>query len=391
MVNFYHPVFQAACREIEMLGFRISCTPFPGGEPYAVIGGRSNARWWLVPLNNHRVTISGMALFQPVVTSAKVLKAVAVTASSLGLSALWARKKVYISGASSLADIFGANGLHYAFFTGTDSPHRKVAVQIMDRDGKIKGFAKVSRNPLVKPLLAHEAETLNYLHTLGLKTVLVPSVLFCGVIGGADVLVTDTLKTERTKSTTMLNGAHIAFLQELAEKTADSDTDGSNWYGAELRTRLEMVSDRLPEDWRRRLEKAIDVAVDHGTWGPRTLSHGDFTPWNTFIVDGRLYVFDWEYAAQKYPVGYDLIHYTLSLPSVRHQPVSETIGQVREVLRKANIAGDDRSADALLICYLCGHSLHYIARELKVDCKIVRWDGERESAVLLDAVVERMN
>ena len=33
--------------------------------------------------------------------------------------------------------------------------------------------------------------------------------------------------------------------------------------------------------------------------------HRDFTPWNTCIVNGELYVFDWEYAKLSYPDGLD--------------------------------------------------------------------------------------
>ncbi|HEY6872876.1 MAG TPA: phosphotransferase [Geobacteraceae bacterium] len=383
-----HPAFSASVREIESLGFRLSAAPVPGGKPYAVIGGRSNARWWLIPLADRRVAASAMALFQPILPSAKLAKVLGATAASAGLAGVLARKKVYISGECILGDIYGRNDLSYAFFTGTDSPHRKTAVQVMDRDGKIKGFAKVSLNPAVKPLLSHEAEMLNYLRTLDLKTALVPTVLFRGNVDGADVLVTDTLKTAGTKSASTLNGAHIAFLRELAEKTAVPGTDGTDWFVGELRTRFEAVAGRLPEDWQRRLEKAIEVVAGHGRdLGPRSLSHGDFTPWNTFFVDGRLYVFDWEYAQRSHPPGYDLIHFIFSRPE-RKRPADETIGQIRKTLRKLKRAGDDASADLLFLCYLCGHSLLYINRELETGATVHTWDGEQEAAVIVDALID---
>ena len=37
--------------------------------------------------------------------------------------------------------------------------------------------------------------------------------------------------------------------------------------------------------------------------------HGDFTPWNMFVEKGKLFVFDFEYAALSYPAGLDRYHF----------------------------------------------------------------------------------
>lgn len=385
---FNNPVFKDALAEIEGLGFRVSDRSTPGTIPYGIIGGRSNQRWWLVPLNDRRLTVSGLALFQPIVSSAKVLKSAAVMASTLGLSSVWLREKVYISGRSYLEEIFSEKGLCFAFFTGTDSPHRKVAVQIMARDGRIKGFAKVSQNSSVKPLLKHEAQTLEYLNTLDLQAALIPEVLFCGEIGIAEVLVTDSLKTARTKTVTALNDAHISFLQELADKTAIPVEEGDVPLATSLRKRYVAAAECLTNEWQNRFEKALEVIEGaEGELGcSKRLTHGDFTPWNTFFVDGRLYVFDWEYASKECQVGHDLIHFVLSLPSVKRWRVSETIREAKKVMRESKFFSDDANPDCLFLSYLCANSLHYIGRVPKANGQIIHWDGEQEAAVCLDSL-----
>lgn len=358
-----HPAFAQAVTEIESLGFRVSETLQPGSIPYAVIGGRSNARWWLVPLSHRRVTVSGLALFQPVIPSARWLKGAAVAMSTVGLSDLWARKKIYISGQPGLADIFGEKNLSYAFFTGTENPHRKVAVQIMDQAGGIKGFAKVSLNPVVKPLLRHEAKTLNDLHALDLQTASIPRVLFCGDRGGAEVLVTDTLKTARTKTVTTLNEAHLVFLREMAEKTAVRAEESGSGFVEDLRQRYAEVAEWLPLEWRLRLTNAIDtLAGFKGDWGPRSLSHGDFTPWNTFFVDGRLYVFDWEYASYDYPKGYDWFHFFLTTKQLKKKNSFELVKLIRE--NTSCIANNTNDMRVLMLSYLISNFLFYAQREL---------------------------
>ena len=384
-----NPIFQSARQEIEALGFRFSDVSLPDTIPYAVIGGRSNVRWWLVPLINHKVTISGMALFQPVITSARLRKMAAIATCGIGLTCLWARNKIFISRKSCLTDIFGDNNLCYAFFTGTDSPHRKVAVQIMNENGVIKGFAKVSCQEFVKPLLTHESKTLNHLHSLNLQNALIPKVLFYGDIAGADMLVTDTRKTEQTKTEIELNKLHIAFLRELAEKTSLSGSNGTDWFVKALYRRYETVAERLPAEWQRRLKKTVAVLTGCGKdWGPRSLSHGDFTPWNTFFVDGKLYVFDWEYANQDFPTGYDLIHFILSHPDVKRLSACNTIAKINKVLQKLGITDNHKITSLLLLSYLCGHSLHYSSRQIEVDGHVTTWDGEPEAASLIDILLD---
>jgi len=385
-----NPVFQSARREIEELGFRFSIVPTLDSNPYAIIGGRSNARWWLIPINNNRVAISGLALFQPVIISAHLLKRAAIEISGLGLTGLWARNKIYISSRKScLADIFGDNNLSYAFFTGTDSPHRKVAIQIMDDKGSIKGFAKVSRKEIIKPLLTHEAKTLNYLHSLNLQTALIPKVLFCGNIAGAQMLVTDTRKTEHSKTQIDLNNKHIAFLRELTEKTTSHNSNVTDWFVEALYQQYEELAERLTEEWQLRLKKAIAVVAGREkNHRSRSLSHGDFTPWNTFFVDGSLYVFDWEYAKWECSPGYDLIHFLLSLPATKKKLFHDTICRIRMLLKEMLLAENDATADILILSYLCGHSLHYSGRKMEVDSPVTTWDGEPEAAALIDILLK---
>lgn len=390
--TFTEPVFSQAILEIELLGLRVSEKAEYGSRSYMVIGGRSNRRWWMVPLANRNVTVSGLAMFQPVIPSAKIVKSFAVFASTLGISSLWARKKIYISGKSHLVDVFLDTDLHYAFFTGTDSPHRKLAVQVMDDTGVIKGFAKISPNPAVKPLLSHEAATLEYLRSLGLQTAHIPAVLYYEERGGASILVTDSLKTARTKTSNKLNAAHFAFLAELASKTAVHNPICKDGLTTELQRRYSAVAERLSSEWQRRLEQSIERISQGGqTLGPSVLSHGDFTPWNTFFANDKLYVFDWEYAEHVYPAGFDLIHFMLSRPQTNRQPAAVTVEKIRKILGQKKFAGSDNAADLIMMTYLCGQTLLYIGRVPVSDDKVNTWDGAEEMAAMFDVLMSRMD
>jgi len=383
---FSHPVFRDAIADIESLGVRVSARAGPGATPYAVVGGRSNARWWLIPLESGRVAASGLALFQPLLPSARHMKAAASALSLLGLHRVWARNRVYITGEPALARHFpSGDRLAFAYFTGTDSPHRKVAVQIMDCGGNLRGFAKITRNPQVGTLLAHEAATLEHVHGLRLQTAYVPQVLFAGEHNGAALLVTDTLKSRRTPTTTQFSAAHRAFVQELAHKTAASTPVTSGEIAGEFRARLNRIRPHLEGTWCRRLEDAISaLEVQPTLQVPAGLSHGDFTPWNTFMANGRLYVFDWEYAEQARPPSNDIIHFVLNEPRTRSQAARAKIEGVMACLSQPWTDIQQEIAPTLLMIYLLTQSLRQI-EPLPDNVKHTQtWDGAEESALMFD-------
>lgn len=380
-----HPVFKDAITDIESLGVKVTLEPLAGSIPYTVLGGRSNARWWLIPLGHHRVTASGLALFQPILTSARIMKAAAVRLSRFGLSNVWARPKIYISGTPSIGRHFVTTSMNFAYFTGTNSPHRKVAVQIMDDGGQIKGFAKVTRNNCVRKLLEHEAAILDHLRGLNLQSGYVPHVLFSGNEGGTTLLVTDTLKTPQIRTTTRLLSQHQAFLQELAQKT--TCTVFVSELGARFRTCLGQVQIRLDSYWHRRLDYAIKVLELQQTLKLNVgLSHGDFTPWNTFLVDGKLYVFDWEYAEETYPSCNDSVHFLLNEPKVRNKTSAEKIEIAISHLNSPSGLGAD-AAPYLLLIYLLTQNLRQIERFPTHTKTKATWDGAEDGAEMIDSLL----
>lgn len=383
------PVTSPAISEIEALGFQVTAQPRPGTVPYLALSGRSNPRWWLVPLDHRHATASSFALFQPILASAKLMKSASVIASKLGAAPLLSASRLHVSGAPELlADLFRTRNLSYAFFTGTDSPHRKATVQIMDRNGHILGYAKVTRNPLIKPLIEHEATMLDHLKGLDLQTANTPNVLFMGNASDATVLVTDTQKTPQSKTRTSLIQAHIDFLNELALKTAST---GENQTAGTLRSRYEKLAPRLTVDWQQRIERCLNHLAGHGdSLGPSVLSHGDFTPWNTFFSHDRLYVFDWEYASHNHPAGYDLIHYLLSLPANKKQTAKSAVSTVLAHL-SSQFHKSPPAATAILMAYFCGHTLHYTERALTAEGVLQTWDNAERTAMLIDALPGRKN
>jgi hypothetical protein len=379
-----HPVFSDAVLDLASLGVHVEPCPSAGARRYAIISGRSNARWWLIPLASSGATASGLALFQPLLLSARLLKAAAIALSHVGLARLWARTHVFVTGEPGIGHCFGTTErLAFSYFTGTDSPHRKVAVQIMNGCGELKGFAKVTRDANVASLLAHEAAMLGRVQLLNLASAYVPRVLHFGEMSGATVLVTDTRKSRSTRGTVRFSHHHRAFLLELARLTAQSPVPATHFAGV-FWDRLHHVHGRLDRAWRDRLSSSIRALEAHPTLEvPVSLSHGDFTPSNTFLSGSRLYVFDWEYAVEGLPSSNDIIHFALAQPSVKRLSVPEQGARIKERLTEPWTGFRAHEVAALLFMYLIHHSLWHIERAASLDL-VPEWDGVRSVAGLLD-------
>jgi len=369
--------------ELSAIGF-IESKKLDGIFPYMVVQARSNSRKWLIPLNNRLTTVSGFALFQPLLLSARIAKFTALVLSYLGATKFLARRRIFLSGECVLRNYVPATSeLVYAFFTGTAGPHRKLAVQIMDQRGHIEGFAKVSVNPRVESLLRHEAAMLEVVGCLKLQNANTPSLLYAGPCNGATLLVTDTLKTLFTRSVTNFTKEHKIFLEEFELKTRQPP-QAVGAFANVFEGRLSMLLPRLAEVWQRRIKKALSFLVNNGdALVPCCMNHGDFTPWNTFLAKGKLYVFDWEYAEICAPQSNDLIHFLLSQSQLRKKTPSEKLAYIRSVLY-SSIELTKTTVDSAIIVYLIGQVLRQLERTPQQIATIIQWDGMADQAALLD-------
>jgi hypothetical protein len=381
-----HPTLSRACADIAALGLHISEEPLPGAVRYLVLGARSNARWWLIPLVTRRSAASGFALFQPQLVGARVMKALGVAAAVCGLPLLARRSSTWsLSGESTLARHFTeARRPVFAYFTGTDGPHRKITVQVMDDDGTILGYAKSSSEPVVRELIVREARALTRLQQLGLRSALVPALRFAGDIDGTYLLATDTRKTFWTVSDRTYGAAHRAFLQELFQKTHRSAASAGG-FAAALGVRWEAVRSRVQREWQERIAKTLGALDRHDRTPLQVcLGHGDFTPWNTYRVDQRLYVFDWEYADENAAAGTDAIHFIHNQPRLWHASAAARMRASQAELNRLFPEADAASVHATHLIYGLTQTLQVIEKMALRPGTVSAWDGCTSQAALLD-------
>lgn len=347
------------------------------GIPYAILPARNNARWWLVPIKNSKEAVNGLDMFQPVTGEAKCMKFVVQGLTRLGLSRIWSKTILYFSGLPDIIRYFSVPVESCAYFTGTDSPHRKTAIQFMAKGGETLGYAKISAVSAIVPFMQNEAKVLELVNSLEMQTIYMPQLIFSGDANGAHILVTDGLRGKGFTSPTKLGTSHWAFLNEMVEKTSHHEAPP---LCVALRAQYAQSHMVMSTEWRGRIEAAL-THLEARPELPTCLAHGDFTPWNTFLLHKKLYVFDWEYAEVR-PLGHDYIHFQISTQLVT--PTSQDVQNIIVELSINWFNGVISVAQDALLAYLCGNTLFYALREDATSVEIDSWDGAQTMALLFE-------
>lgn len=376
-----HPSFAEALGDLAALGV---VEDRHDGTAFGVIGARSNPRWLILPLGDRKQTRSGLDLFQPASAPAQIAKLGVITFCRTGLQKLIFRRILHLAGVDALAARLHGGASACAIFTGTDGPHRKTTIQLMETGGGILGYAKLTRRDPVRPYLAHEARTLRHVEGLKLTSADIPALLAFepGEGSAPSILVTDSRKAAGHTSPREPGPEHLRFLAELAQCTARIGAERSCGDLAAF------ASDpRLPAAWARRFRNGLDRLMPLASAMPVALAHGDFTPWNSFVLGERLYVFDWEYAAEGWPLGYDLAHYVLAGADMRAPDAA--IAKLVPLLADVFHRGDALAAEDALLLSLLLHAGFYLCREFDAGGDAQGWSAGASRGALIDLLLGR--
>lgn len=266
---------------------------------------------WLMPVRRLR---TAMHLYQPSGRNGKLLKRWFPLLHRLPLL----KQKLHIettrcSLAEDLYDklckLFNRDRLEFAVFCGTPCVHQKLTIQLSSGDN-ILGYCKVSDSKEVAELFSRESNILGKLYKAGVHNV--PKIMYVGEWrNGVHLLVQTTRKTDRSQVIHDWGHLHDGFLRDMAVKTKQRLVfEETDYYKIlnELSMHLDwLTSDEGRELVRGVLEKVLNKnkhkMVEYGAY------HADFTPWNTFVEQGELFVFDWEYAQMTYPPMLDRYHF----------------------------------------------------------------------------------
>ena len=272
----------------------------------------ADGKSWLLPAKNMRVALS---LYQPSGRNGKLLKALfpwlhrlpfvrkAIKAETISCTLQQELKEL-------LLRIFNCTDLEFAIFEGTPCVHQKMTIQL-SCGNKILGYCKASDNKDIQQLFEKETSTLTLLAQKGVTNI--PQALHCGTLcNGVHIFVQSTAKTTKSQVVHTWGPLQEQFLATLHEKTKQTLPFEESDYCRAI-TALQEHIDWLPAPCREVVTTATAkvMAEYRGKMVEFSACHADFTPWNMFVERGKLFVFDFEYAALTYPTEIDRCHFEL--------------------------------------------------------------------------------
>lgn len=273
----------------------------------------TDGKSWLLPAKNMRVALG---LYQPSGRNGKLLKALFPWLHRPPLVRKVIKAETVLCSLHEelhtlLCRLFGVKDIEFAIFEGTPCVHQKITMQVSS--GRcILGYCKASDNNEIMSLFKEETAMLARLAQRGVTDI--PQALHCGTLSnGVHIFVQSTIKTTKSRIVHNWGTLQEYFIATLHEKTKQTlPFEQSDYYRAitSLQKHLDWLpicTDRVVVSTAiaRIMAKYRDKMVEFAAF------HGDFTPWNMFVEGGRLFVFDFEYAADTYPPGMDKIHFAL--------------------------------------------------------------------------------
>jgi hypothetical protein len=340
-----------------------------------------------VPLSNKACAAASLDLYQPSLVSAKLKKLAAYCLTRLGLTSFWTPSLMVVVRRDAVKEpmglhsviggLFGKN-IRYALFTGTPGYLRKTTIQIMDSRGSTLGFCKIGMNEQTYAAIGNEATTLRLLASLDLGGTVVPQCIYYGTTdNGAAILIQSKDRGHFRPGPLRPDVLHCDFLVRLFNSTKeDGNFTGSHCF-TEIAERLKSLERHAESLQYSALKTAFGwcstILTTHKS--PLCLAHRDFTPWNTFAVDNRLYIFDWEFARRDWPPLVDAFHFVvqkaLLVDHLGEYPLWRRVSGSTEreaiFLRKvAAMCGiSDQAYYGLLAFYLVDMSTTYLLHRMK--------------------------
>lgn len=217
-------------------------------------------------------------------------------------------------------------------------------------------FAKVGVDPLTSRLVTREGDALSAFASTPLSHLVVPGVAHRGTFGDRPVLALAPLPTWRSGRSPVLADVAAASREVGGLGPVVTKPLGDSGYWQDLQARAAA----LPATPRAAgLQRCVNRITD--LLGSRettfTASHGDWSPWNMWLTDDALLVWDWERFEHETPAGLDVLHFRLNDRVVRGAWSRAEAGhrltaEARELLADSDVSGPPLHSVLLYLVHL---------------------------------------
>jgi thymidylate kinase len=309
----------------------------PRGQAYWQLS-LADGRGFVFPVAPVRAAAAALQLYSAQRLNARTAKSFLAAGLAAGLiQPLLPRLRTELDGTRSeasfqehLKEVLGRRDLCFAVSLGTPGPHRKPVVQVLEGSGRTVAYAKIGWDEPTCELVSNEAKMLRRMAGKELQSLSLPTLLHLGPWHGRLVCLQSCPPSEARQAGRDLDSGYLGALQELAGLGFRRLRLGDSLFWRSLSRWTERVTVGGHESNLGALLARVPLPLRDEEL-PFHLSHGDFVPWNALEVNGRPFLFDWEYARRQWLPGYDLFHFLFQTRLLlARQPPARVFREVRE-------------------------------------------------------------
>lgn len=228
---------------------------------------------------------------------------------------------------------------NYSIFTGTIGINRKAIIEL-NQNNSTKYFVKVALTEQSKDLVNNEKEILNELNKYQYQSLIIPKI----IESDENYITIDNIAPKNQTQSSSLNEIHLNALDEIYSKTVENKSIKDSTYFEVIKENLDELSNTsLNKNFdKNKIEiliknmKIILESLNSEKEISFAYGHNDFTPWNMFIENDHLYLFDWELAKKDIVLLYDFFHFIFQSQILISKSDYKTIFEVIVTLIKNN-------------------------------------------------------
>lgn len=229
--------------------------------------------------------------------------------SKLGLHRLASngQLKIYGKEALKINQITTESWDQYSIFMGTPGVQRSILVALLEKN-KVAKFLKIATNEASTALIENEKEAIISQQANPSAYIKMPTINYAENTKG---LMIENLQDETSERVDSFTSTHSAFAIENLEQNSEEVALNETSFWKE--TKAAFYQSRFSKNAQLLELRMLGERIIHGMNEEVAVlthwAHGDFTPWNMFLNDGKIALYDWEMHRSQAPALFDLFHF----------------------------------------------------------------------------------
>ncbi|MEO1435483.1 MAG: hypothetical protein AAFV80_08095 [Bacteroidota bacterium] len=227
----------------------------------------------------------------------------------------------------------------FSIFTGTVGENRKAVIEL-NKNRLTTHFIKFPLQRNAFNLVKNEYEQLKALQDMPFEKLVFPKV---GSSDNNAAISVSNVKPMESSNSFTLTSLHMEALSELYHRTHQHSTLQYLKFYKDIKASIEKLKTLKGVANDLSFQKVLEItayleyllhSIDLEKEISVGLAHADFTPWNMFITEGKLHVYDWELAERSMPILFDAFHFIFqSGVLIQRIPFEQILDQITDLLQ----------------------------------------------------------